>query len=316
MDRSTINYFKTATLFVAPAAIGAAFGYTVAGWLGLMLCAAACISLCLIVFLSADRIVLEQHRAGHIQEQQAPGLYAVVGQLARRAGVRRPAVYLLREAAPQMLVTGRSANRGSIGLSRGLLDLLSTEELAAVIAHAIHQVRSGETAPMTMVSGLAGGLVSLSNIFRLSNLPGQRAVKIEKHGGISADAFLWPLVAPFAAALIRATVYPSRLFRADMASVHLIGDPNPLYTALAKIQAQTGDLTLESVSPVTAHLFFYSPLSGEPKMNLFRTHPSITQRLDRLDAADPVVHHFERGIKRSSWRANRTKILSEERTNL
>lgn len=153
MNRSTINHFKTAMLFAVPASVAGAIGYAVAGWLGLTLCAAPYSSLATIVFLRADRMVLKQHHAEYIPESQAPGLYAIANELARRARAPRPKLYLLPAAAPELLVTGRTADCGAIGLSRGLTDLLNTEELAAVIAQAIHHLRSGEARPMTMVAG-------------------------------------------------------------------------------------------------------------------------------------------------------------------
>ena len=315
MNRSTINYLKTAMLFAAPAGLSAALGYAVGGWLGLMLCAAAWISSATIIFFCADRIILTKVRAEHVPECEAPGLYALLGELSRRAQVRSPALYLLPEAAPQMLVTGRTADRGAIGLSQGLLELLSMEELAAVIAHAIHHLRSGETQPMTMAAGLVAALISVSNFFRWSNLLGKKWVRPESRGGIPSDAVLWVLIAPIAAALVKATAYPSRQLRADVASAHLIGDAHALCTALTKMELRTPQESPECVSPATAHLFFCAPVNNEDQADLFRTHPPIAERLRRVEELGRAIHYFKRVMKLRH--ANEySKDLREERTIL
>lgn len=316
MNRSTLNHFKTAMLFAVPAAVTGAIGYAVAGRLGLMLCAAAYTLLATIVFLYAERMVLKQHDAEYIPESQAPGLYAIANELARRAGAPRPRLYLLPAAAPEMLVTGRTAQRGAIGLSKGLTDLLSTEELAAVIAHAIHHLRSGETRPMTMAAGLVGVLIFVSKLFRWRNLLGPKMVKPEIRGGVASDAFLWALIAPIGAALVRGTVYPSRQYRADAASAHFIGDTNPLCTALEKIEAYTPGAAPDDVSPSTAHLFLCRPVLRNGGMDLFRTHPPMTKRIRKLEALGQVINYFQLVMKPSLSEQIEPKIFREERTNI
>ncbi len=291
MNRSTINHFKTGMLFLAPAVLSAAIGYLLAGWVALALCAAVHASLAATAFLRRGRMVLNRYGAAYIPESQAPGLYALLSELARRAALPRPALYLLPETAPRLLVIGRNAETGAIAISKGLLQLLNTEELAAVIAHAIDHLRSGETGPMTMMAGLVEQWISLANSFRWISFLGSKSRTAEKRRGAPSDAFLWVLIAPLAAALVRATVYPSRQFRADAASAHLIGDANPLCTALAKIEARATDLVPESPSPATAHLFLCDPLIRESRMSLFRTHPPMEERLRRLDALDHLIDY-------------------------
>lgn len=314
MNWATLNYFKTAVLFLAPTALCALLGYAIAGWAGLAICAAAYLLFATVAFVSADRMVLRQHRAELIPDGQALGLHALVSELSRRAMLPTPALYLLPKTAPQLLVTGRNADRGAIALSKRLPELLNTEELAAVIAHAIGHLKYRETVPMTMVAGLVRGLISISNFFRCSNLVRRKCLPGEKRDRIYSDAFLWVLIAPIAAALIRATIYPSRQFRADEASVRLIGDANPLCTALRKIEAHTPDAPPKCMSTATAHLFFSDPVFGERQMRMFQTHPSIAERLHRLEALghrhlksgyshpdDAPIAECESGLERSPF---------------
>jgi heat shock protein HtpX len=269
MNRAPFNEFKTAVLFLTPGALLAVFGNIAAGWAGLAVCAASYTLFVIFAFLSADRMILRQHCAEYISEEQAPGLHALMTELARRAMLPAPALYLLPGAAPQLLVTGANPHRGAIALSKGLLELLSRDELAAAIAHAIAHLRSGETRPMAMAAGLARGLISISKLHPFLEVP----------------------IKPLAAAMIRVAVYPSRQFRADETSARLIGDANPLCTALRKIAAHTPMTAPRSASPATAHLFLCSPASGDGPRQVFSTHPPVTERLRKLEAlaARPVI---------------------------
>jgi heat shock protein HtpX len=316
MNRATINHFKTAMLFIMPGAVSAVFGYAMAGRIGLVLCFAVYSLLATASFLWADRMILSQHNAEHIPESRAAGLYALVNELSRRATSVPPRLYLLPETAPQLLVTGRRASRGAIAISKGLLTLLSTEELAALIAHAIDHLRSGETRPMTIAAGLVQCLISLSNFFRWSNLLGSKLVRTEKQYGPPSDAFLWVVIAPIAAALIRGVVYPSRQFRADQASAHVIGNSSSLCAALTKIEAHTPEVSPKSVSVATAHLFVCSPRLRLSSLPLFRTHPPIADRLDRLEALGRTIHFFQRLTKCSSHEQTEAPVFRKERTNI
>jgi heat shock protein HtpX len=269
MNRGPFKGFKTAVLFITPGALLAVLGITAAGWAGLAVCAAGYTLFALPAFLSADRVVLRQHCAEYVSEDQAPGLHALITELARRAMLPAPALYLLPAAAPQLLVTGANPRRGAIALSKGLLELLSRDELAAAIGHAIGHLRSGETRPMAMAGGLARGLISLSKLHPFFEVP----------------------AALLTAAMIRGAVYPSRQFRADETSAHLIGDANPLCTALRKIAAHTPKAAPKSVSPATAHLFLCDPVSGNGPSGAFSTHPPVNERLYRLEALSsrPVI---------------------------
>jgi heat shock protein HtpX len=265
-----VNYFNTSILLLAPGLFFATLGYLLGGWVGMWLCAGAYGLLAVVACRNGERILLVKHRATRLPEDQSPGLHALVRQLASRAAVPMPALFLLPEASPQLMVTELASNRGSIAMSTGLLTLLTREEVAAVIAQALSHLRNGETRPMTLAAVLAHGLISISNCFRWSHLPGLKFIRIEQQNGIPSDAFLWVVIAPVATAAIRVVVYPSRQFRVDEASTRLIGDPEPLCAALLKIRMHISNVQPEVVSPATAHLF------------LSRTQPPENERIHRL----------------------------------
>lgn len=316
MNRATLNLFKTAVLFLFPGAVCALLGYAIAGWAGLMVCAAAHSLFATFAFLWADEMSLRQHCAQWVPNDHAPGLYALASELARRAAIPMPALYMLPEAAPQLMVVGRTPERAAIAVSEGLLALLNREELAAVMAHAIGHIRSGETRPMTMAAGLVGGLVAVSKFFRWRNLLGPRLVRTEQRDGMPADAFLWTLIAPVAAALIRSTVFPSRQVRGDAGSVRLIGDVNPLRSALRKIAAEAPYSTPKVVSPATAHLFFSRPTVGDGLTPFFETHARTSDRLRNLDTIGWISYYCKRVETTSSSRRMEQKTLSNGGINI
>lgn len=295
MNTTLTNFMKVAILFLLPGSLLAALAYGLVGWTGAGACVALYSLFAIAALASAERRVLAQHGAAYIAEHQAAGLYGLAGELARRAGVPTPALYLMPESAAQLLVTGGSAERSTVVVSKGLLQVLSREELAAVLAQAISRIRSGGVLPMTIAARLAEALISFSNFFRWSHLLPSRLIMSGKLDGIRADAFLWVLIAPLAAALIRMTTRPSRHFLADEASVHLIGDEGPLGDALLNLEAYRRVVPLESESPATAHLFICNPLSASGWARLFHTHPPIAERLDRLSALG------RRPVNSSAW---------------
>lgn len=291
MNTAFGNHFRIAILLFLPGAVLALLGYAAAGWIGF--CAGAVLySVCAIaVVTSAEARIFRRHGAAYIAQGQAPGLYGLVGELARRAGVRTPALYMMPESAAQLLVAGGSAKRSAVVVSRGLLQVLSREELAAVMAQGISRIRLGDAFLGTIAARLAEALISFSNFLRWN-----RPKSPEKRDGIPADALLWMLVAPLAAALIRAAAPASGQCLADEMSVQLIGENRPLAGALRYLEAYRTVAPLESVSPVTAHLFICNPLPRDSRWARFsQTHPPFTERLARLEVLG------RRAINSSGW---------------
>jgi heat shock protein HtpX len=289
------NHFRIAILLLLPGAGLALLGYGVAGWVGFGLCSVLYSLGAIATIISAESTVLRRHGAAYIAKHQAPGLYGLAGELARRAGVPTPALRLMPESAAQLLVTAGIAGRTTVVLSRGLLQVLSREELAAVMAHAISRIGCDGVLAMTIAARWAEALISFSNFFRYSHLLPSKLTTFDKRDGIPSDAFLWVLIAPLAAALIRVATCPSRQFLSDESSVHLIGDDQPLGDGLRNLEAYGRVAPLESVSPATAHLFISNPLSTNGWARLFQAHPPVTERLERLEALG------RRAVNSSAW---------------
>ena len=284
MNTALTNHLKIAILLLTPGVAVGLLGYGVAGWPGAGALATIYGIFAIAAVFSAQRMVLRQHAARYISEREAPGLYGLMRELAQRAGIEVPAVYLIPESAAQLLVTGASVTRSAVFISRGLLHALTREELGAVMAHAVSRIRTGAVVPMTIAAGMVEAIISFSNYFRWSHLLPSTFVESEKRAGIPSDAFLWPLFAPVAAALIRVSTFASRQVLEDEASAYLLGDARPLAEALWNIEAYVAVAPLESASPATAHLFICNPLSGDGWVKLFHTHPPIGDRLKQLEA--------------------------------
>ena len=287
MNRVAINHFKTVALPFAIGCLCALLGFKVAGPVGLAVGGGLYILLAWTTLTQADRMILRIHGARLISERDAPGLYGMVRELARRADLPTPKIYLIPEAAPNIFTTGRRPHQGAIALTRGLLDILSGEELAAVIAHEISHLRCGDTLPLTIVAAVAALMISASNFLSCSNLLRTNEPNRIKNEGVASDTFFWILIAPITAALIRLTAYASREAEADESSVHLIGEAGPLCRALRKIQDSGSRTELASASPATAHLFISSPLTSAGLMGMFQTHPPLDQRIEKLGDVEP-----------------------------
>jgi heat shock protein HtpX len=259
MNRVTVNYFNAAILLVAPGVFLATVGYLLGGWLGILFCSVAYTLLATVACWKGEQALLSRHRAFRLPADQSPGVQSLVRQLALRSIVPMPALFILPEASPRLMVVGFVPRRGSIAMSTGFLASLKREELAAVIAQALHHLSTGESRPMPMAAVIANGLISVSNPFRWSNPPGLGLIRVERQDRIPSEAFLWILIAPVAAAGIRLAVRPGRQFRADDASTRLIGDPEPLCAALLKMKRQAPSVEPDIVSPATDHLFLCEP---------------------------------------------------------
>jgi len=278
------TYVQSAVLLVLPGLFVTVLGYVLAGRGGMAACAFGYTIVVISASFFAFPTVLKQHRAEYIPRHHAPGLYELSGELARRAGIQPPALYLMSEKAPHLFIAGRSVDRAAIVFSKDLLEVLNSDEFASVMAHGIGLISSGAAIPMTIAARMAGWLVAVSNFFRWSHFLPLRGRHVASRNGIESDSFLWIVIAPIAAGLIRLAAYPSRYFLADEASVRLVGNDDPLRAALWKLEVAKRSIPLGSVSPATAHLFFCNPLSEEGSIRMFQSQPPLQVRLQRLEA--------------------------------
>jgi heat shock protein HtpX len=234
----------------------------------------------LFAYWNSDKMVLSQQGAQEVDEAQAPELYAIVRQLAAKANLPMPRVYIIDTDQPNAFATGRDPNHAAVAVSSGLLRMLSKEEVSGVLAHELAHVKNRDTLTMTIAATIAGAISMLANFGMLFG-GGRRDG--EGGGGI-VSTLLAVLVAPIAAALIQMAISRSREYVADHDGAEICQCPLWLASALQKIEGAAREIPNEQAEahPATAPLYIINPLSGSGMDNLFSTHPNTENRIAAL----------------------------------
>jgi heat shock protein HtpX len=279
-----MNRLKTFILLATLTALLMWAGQALGGASGLWFALAVAAAMNLGAYWFADRIVLRMYNAQEVSPVASPDLYAMVRDLAMRADLPMPKVYLIPEDAPNAFATGRNPQNGIVAVTEGLLRMLDRREVAAVIAHELGHIKHRDTLIMSVAATLSGALSMLANAAVWGSLFGGQQSAEDEEGGGPLAGLLGVLIAPLAATLVQMSISRSREFLADEAAVRYTGNPLALAGALRKIEARSQQIPMESGSPATAHLFIHNPFSAEGLASLFSTHPPIGQRVARLEA--------------------------------
>ncbi len=278
-----MNYFRTALLLAALTGFFLVVGYLLGGESGLLIALVVALGMNLFAYWNSDQMVLRMSNAHEVGPSEAPELYAIVQQLAGRAGLPMPRVYLIDEDQPNAFATGRNPEHAAVAATTGLLRHLSREEITGVLAHELGHVKNRDTLIMTVaatLSGAIGMLASFGGLFgggRDSN--GQRLVS-----PVVAIAAMF--LAPLAASMVQMAISRSREFEADRLGAEISGQPLWLASALARLHEGTRAIpnATAEANPATAHLYIDNPLSGGGMSSLFSTHPPMEERIARLQA--------------------------------
>ncbi len=266
----------TALLMWAGQAVGGAAGL----WLALIVAGAMNIG----TYWFADRIVLRMHNAQEVDPAQSPQLHAMVRDLAARAELPMPKLYIIPEDSPNAFATGRNPQHGVVAVTEGLLRVLDQSEVAAVIAHELGHIKNRDTLIMALAATFAGALSMLANAAMFGSLFGGGQSSEDEEGGSPLAGLLGVMVAPIAATLVQMSISRAREFLADEAAARFTGNPLALASALRKIETWSQQIPIQSGSPATAHLYIHNPFSLDGVASLFSTHPPTEQRVARLEA--------------------------------
>jgi heat shock protein HtpX len=271
-----VSGVRTVMLLSALTALFMALGYTLGGSGGAVIALLVAAGMNLFTFWNADRIVLSMHHAREVDAASAPEYYNLVAELARRAGLPMPRVYLIDEPHPNAFATGRDPEHAAVAATTGLLSMLSRDEVAGVMAHELGHVRNRDTLIMTMVATIAGAISMLAN-FGLFFRGGDNE---NGHGNIAAT-LLAVIVAPFAAMIVQMAISRTREYGADKAGAEISGNPRALASALAKIsgRAETIPNPVAARNPAAAQLYIVPVHVSE----LFSTHPATEKRIAALE---------------------------------
>lgn len=274
-----MNYMKTAMLLAVLTAIFVGMGAVVGGESGMLIAFVIALAMNLFSFWKSDALVLRMHGAEEVDDRSAPEYYGLVRELAQRAGLPMPRVYVMHSPQPNAFATGRNPANSAVCASTGLLEMLSREEVAGVMAHELAHIRNRDTLTMTVAATIGGAISMLAQWLQFSTLFGGN-----REGGSRLGAFAAMLLAPIAAMLVQMAISRSREYQADRLGALICGQPMWLASALQKIQGYAHQIPNDTAeaAPATAHLFIINPLSGIGMDNLFSTHPNTENRIAEL----------------------------------
>jgi heat shock protein HtpX len=313
-----MNYVRTAILLAGLTALFMGVGYLIGGQGGTMIALLVAAGMNLFAYWNADRLVLSMHGAHEVDERTAPDLVRLVRELAQRAGLPMPRVYLMDNPQPNAFATGRNPQHAAVAVTAGLLQMLSRDEIAGVIAHELAHIRNRDTLTMTITATIAGAISMLAQFGLFFG--GHRDAN---HGAGLIGTIAMVILAPIAAMLVQMAISRTREYAADDLGARISGQPDALASALIKISNaahQIENPTAER-SPATAHLFIVNPLTGHGMDNLFATHPSTENRIAALEQvarqmglgglgrraaapsypAEPTGPWGDAGIRRGPW---------------
>jgi heat shock protein HtpX len=274
-----MNYLRTAILLAGLTGLFMGVGYLIGGATGATIALLIAAATNLLAYWNSDRMVLSMYGAHEVDRQTAPELVDLVGELARRADLPMPRVFLIDEPQPNAFATGRNPQNAAVAVTAGLVQSLTCEELAGVIAHELAHVKNHDTLLMTVTATIAG---AISMLAQFGMFFGGHRDNNSGPGVIGSIAMM--ILAPLGAMLVQMAISRTREYAADNLGGRIVGQPMWLASALAKIANaahQIPNMEAER-NPATAHMFIINPLSGHGVDNLFTTHPSTENRIAAL----------------------------------
>ena len=276
-----MNYVRTAMLLAGLTALFMGVGYLIGGQGGAMIALLVAAGMNLFTYWNADKLVLSMHGAHEVDERTAPDLVRLVRELAQRAGLPMPRVYLMDNPQPNAFATGRDPQHAAVAATTGLLQMLSRDEIAGVIAHELAHVRNRDTLTMTITATIAGAISMLAQ-FGLFFGGGHRDGQGGGLGVVGTIAMV--ILAPIAAMLVQMAISRTREYAADRLGAQIAGQPEWLASALSRLEQAAHAIPndVAEQNPATAHLFIVNPLSGARMDNLFATHPATENRIAAL----------------------------------
>ena len=278
-----MNYAKTGLLLAVLTGIFVAMGGLIGGATGMVIAFVVALGMNMFSLWQSDKLVLRMYGAEEVTEQSGGQYYAIVRDLVARANLPMPRVYIMNNPQPNAFATGRSPQNAAVCASTGLLEMLSPEEVAGVMAHELAHVKNYDTLTMAVAATIGGAISMLAQYLQFGALFGGNR---ENNSGVGwIGALVAMIVAPMAAMLVQMAVSRSREYQADRLGGMICGNPLWLASALRKIEQYARGIRNEpaEAAPATAHLFIINPLTGEGMDNLFSTHPNTANRISELE---------------------------------
>lgn len=275
------NWLKTSILMAGIIALFGAIGMMLGGKQGMLLALAFGGAMNVFAYWNSDKMVLRMYNAQEVDETSSPYLYNMVRELAGRAQLPMPRVYIIHEDQPNAFATGRNPENAAVAATTGILQMLSERELRGVMAHELAHVKHRDILISTISATMAGAISALANFAMFFSGRDEEGRPTNIVASIAVS-----LLAPLAASLIQMAISRAREFEADRGGAEIAGDPHALADALLKIDAFARGIPMPTAEahPETGQMMIMNPLSGGGLRGLFSTHPATEERVARLRA--------------------------------
>jgi heat shock protein HtpX len=278
-----MNYVRTAILLAGMTALFMGCGFLIGGQQGMLIALVLAAGMNFFAYWSSDKMVLRMYGARQVTQADAPAFYNIVAQLAEKAELPMPRVYIVENDQPNAFATGRNPENAAVCATTGLLRNLSHEEIAGVMAHELGHVKNRDTLTMTITATIAGAVSMLANFAMFAGMFGGGNNNRNNPFGF-VGVLLVAILAPMAAMLVQMAISRTREYAADAMGAQISGRPLWLASALEKLEhgSQVIDNDTAERNPATAHMFIINPLHANSVDSLFSTHPSTANRIRRL----------------------------------
>ncbi len=268
--------FKTYFLMTALTLLFIWFGGLIGGKVGMIIAFIFAAGMNFYAYYYSDKQVLAHYDAIPVDESNAPGLYDIVRGLTRKANLPMPKLYIIPDPVPNAFATGRDYEHAAVAVTEGLLNLLDEEEIEGVIAHELSHIKHYDILIGTVAATIAGAISMLANFGMFFGGDRDRNFLVD---------LILMIIMPLAATIIQMSISRSREFEADRGAAEITGHPEWLQSALSKLENYAREGVIHDADPSTAHMFIVNPFSGMGSAigNLFRTHPTTEERIERLE---------------------------------
>lgn len=279
------NNIKTTALLATLTALFVLIGGAIGGQTGMLIALVVAVAMNMGAWWFSATLALRMSGAQEVSPAEAPDLHRMVDELALRAGIPKPRVYIIESETPNAFATGRNPANGAVAVTTGIARLLTREELAGVVSHELAHIKHRDTLISSVAASIAGAISMLADMamwsLMFAGLGGSDDGEDEGIAGM-VGGLLTMLLAPVAAMIIQMAISRSREYLADAGGARILGDPLPLASALEKLEWAAGRVPMQ-VSPATSHMYIVNPIVGG-LAGLFRTHPATSERIARLRA--------------------------------
>jgi len=274
-----MNTVKTFILMAALTALFMVGGQALAGQQGMMIALVMALGLNFFAYWNSDKMAQAMNKAREVSEAEAPDLHRLVANLASRAGLPKPRIYIVDNPTPNAFATGRNPEHAAVAVTTGIMQVLNREELEGVLGHELGHIKNRDILISSIAAVMAGAISYLATMAQWAMIFG--GGRDNEEGGNPIATLVMMIVAPLAASLIQMAISRSREYIADATGAEICGHPKALASALQKLSNANQQHPMD-VNPASAQMYIVNPLKGSSIANLFSTHPPMEERIRRL----------------------------------